>query len=98
VIIEIAQIEVKPGYAERFESGVRAARKIFSAAQGCHGVALWHSVERPSFYRLIVEWETIQHHVVTFRESPGFAAWRELVQDCFASPPQVEHQEIVSLG
>ena len=97
MITEVVQIEVKPGSAERFESGIRAARKILLAAAGCHGVTLWRSLEQPLRYRLIVEWETISHHTVTFRGSAGFAQSRELVQDCFASAPQVEHQETVPL-
>jgi heme-degrading monooxygenase HmoA len=97
MVIEIAHIEVKTGSVEKFEAGVRAAREIFLAAEGCRGMALWRSVEHDLRYRLVVEWDTLEHHTVTFRQSPGFAAWRQLVQDCFASPPQVEHQSIVPL-
>ena len=97
MIVEIAQIEVKAGSVEKFEVGVRAAREIFLAAAGCRGIKLWRSVEHQFRYRLVVEWETLQHHTVTFRQSPGFTAWRQLVQDCFASSPQVEHNEIVPL-
>jgi quinol monooxygenase YgiN len=98
MVIETAQIEVKDHCAEAFESGVRAAREIFLAAEGCRSVALWRSFEHPLRYTLVVEWETVEDHIVTFRQSPGFAAWRRLVQDCFASPPRVEHQSIVSLS
>lgn len=97
MIVEIAQIDIKTGAAERFEDGVRCARELFLSAKGCHGVTLWRSVEHPLRYRLVVEWETVEHHTVTFRGSANFAVWRNLVHEFFASPPEVEHQEFIPL-
>lgn len=98
MITEVAQIEIKPGSAERFEAGVRSARELFLAAPGCHSVALWKSVEQKLRYRLIVGWEKLEDHTVSFRGSEAFAKWRALVQDCFASAPQIEHQEEIPLS
>ncbi|MEU7467678.1 antibiotic biosynthesis monooxygenase [Streptomyces sp. NPDC044984] len=61
------------------------------AADGCDGVDLHRSVEHPTRYRLMVRWETVEHHTVTFRASEGFARWRALAGPHFAAPPQVEH-------
>ncbi|MFK0120359.1 antibiotic biosynthesis monooxygenase family protein [Streptomyces sp. NPDC090994] len=91
MITEIAQIEVEPGHEEQFEEAVAQARPHFLAADGCHGVDLHRSVEHPSRYRLMVRWETVEHHTVTFRSSEGFARWRALAGPHFAAPPQVEH-------
>jgi len=91
MITEIAQIEVGPGDEEAFEKAVARAVPHFLAAEGCHGVRLARSEEFPQRYRLLVEWETVEHHTVTFRGSEGFARWRELAGPYFAIPPVVEH-------
>ncbi|MFE2050962.1 antibiotic biosynthesis monooxygenase family protein [Streptomyces sp. NPDC059459] len=91
MITEIAQIEILPGQEEDFEKAVTEALPFFLAADGCDGVDLQRSVERPSRYRLVVRWETVEHHTVTFRASDGFARWRALAGPHFAASPQVEH-------
>ena len=48
MILEIAQIDVKPGTEKEFEAGVAKAAPLFKRAKGCHGMELQHSVEKPS--------------------------------------------------
>ncbi|CAL9389577.1 MULTISPECIES: antibiotic biosynthesis monooxygenase family protein [unclassified Streptomyces] len=91
MITEIAQIEIHPGQEQQFEEAVAKALPYFLAADGCDGVDLHRSIEHPSRYRLMVRWETVEHHTVTFRASEGFAKWRTLAGPHFATPPQVEH-------
>ncbi|MCM1943569.1 antibiotic biosynthesis monooxygenase [Streptomyces sp. G3] len=91
MITEIARIEIHPGQEREFETAVAKALPHFLAADGCDGVDLHRSVEHPSRYRLMVRWETVEHHTVTFRNSEGFAKWRALAGPHFAAPPQVEH-------
>lgn len=98
MVWEIAQIEVRPGDEAAFEKGVAAAVPLFEQAAGCHGVQLRRSVEFPGRYRLVVEWETVEHHNVDFRGSAAFTRWRELVSPYFVAPPEVEHVERVTLG
>jgi heme-degrading monooxygenase HmoA len=98
MILEIAQIDVKPGTEKEFEAGVAKAAPLFKRAKGCHGMELQHSVERPSRYRLFVQWETVENHTVDFRDSADFQEWRKLVGHCFASPPEVEHVRSVVKG
>jgi quinol monooxygenase YgiN len=91
MILEIAQIDVKPGMEEAFEKGVAAAVPLFRRARNCHGVELQRSFEKPQRYRLVVKWETVEDHMVGFRNSADFQEWRRLVGDCFERPPEVEH-------
>ena len=96
MIVEIAQIEVKPGMEKEFEMGVRAAGPLFKRAKGCSGMSLQRSHEKPRRYRLFVTWATLENHTVDFRESADFQEWRKLVSHCFASAPEVEHvKEVV---
>lgn len=91
MILEIAQIDIKPGMESEFEKGVATAAPIFRRAKGCHGMELQRSIEKPQRYRLFVEWDTVDNHNVDFRGSPDFQEWRKLVGHCFAAPPEVEH-------
>jgi heme-degrading monooxygenase HmoA len=94
MITEIAQIDVKPGTEKDFEAAVAKARPLFLRAKGGKGFELHKSIEKPSRYRLMVKWETLENHTVDFRGSEDFAAWRALAGPYFAAPPEVEHTEV----
>lgn len=96
MITEIVQIEIKPDAEKDFEAAVSRAETIFKRCQGWRSFELHRSVERPSCYRLLIKWETLENHVVDFRESSNFTEWRELVGPFFASSPEVEHTETVT--
>ena len=95
MITEIAEIDVIPGKELAFESAVAEAAALFRDAAGCHHLRLERSIELPSRYRLFVSWETVEHHMIDFRDGPQFPRWRELVSNCFAAPPRVEHSRTV---
>jgi len=98
MILEIAQIDVKPGMEAEFETGVKKAVPFFKRSKGCEGLTLQRSHEKPSRYRLFVQWGTVENHTKDFRESADFQEWRKLVGHCFASPPNVEHVTEVVRG
>jgi quinol monooxygenase YgiN len=98
MVLEIAQIDVKPGMEAEFEAGVAKAAPLFRRAKGCSGMVLQRSAEKPQRYRLFVTWATIENHTVDFRGSADFAEWRKLVGHCFASPPEVEHVQEIFRG
>jgi heme-degrading monooxygenase HmoA len=91
MVLEIAQIDVKPGLEGAFEAGVTQAMPIFRRAKGCRGMELQRSLEKPGRYRLFVSWESLEDHTVAFRGSADFQEWRKLVGHCFERPPEVEH-------
>ena len=95
MVLEIAQIDIKPGMEAEFEAGVAKAAPLFKRAKGCSSMALQKSVEKPSRYRLFVGWATVENHTVDFRGSEDFQTWRGLVGQYFAAPPEVEHTETV---
>ena len=98
MIFEIAEIEVKPNEEEAFEAAVAKATPLFQRAKGCHGMELQRSIEKPSRYRLVVKWETVEDHMVHFRNSEDFQEWRKLVGPHFAAAPVVEHTSTVVSG
>lgn len=95
MITEIAQIEIRPGEEKDFELAVGQAQGIFKRQKGWKSLELHRSIEKPSRYRLMLRWETLENHMVEFRESADFQEWRALVGAHFAAPPDVEHTNTV---
>ncbi len=96
MITEIANITIDPARAAAFEAAVAEAAPHFRTAEGCHAMRLERVVEDPALYRLVVSWASLEAHMVTFRNSPGFARWRELAGPFFVSPPVVEHWDVAA--
>lgn len=93
MFVEIAEITVTD--PEGFEAAVAEAKPFFLRAKGCHGLQLHRVVEAPDVYRLVVKWETVEYHTVTFRNSDDFQEWRRLASPFFAAPPKVTHSHDV---
>jgi heme-degrading monooxygenase HmoA len=91
MVLESAEILVKPGMEEAFEAGVREAAPLFRRARGCSGMRLQRGVENPQAYRLLVQWDTVEDHNVHFRGSEDFQEWRRLVGHCFDGAPNATH-------
>jgi len=95
VVYEMANITVQQGKNAEFEAAVAQAVPLFHRARGCSHVGLQRSVEEPNQYVLIVQWDTVEDHMVHFRESADFQEWRRLVGPYFEKPPVVGHTEVV---
>ena len=95
MVLEMAHIDVIEGKTTEFEAGVTQALPLFKRAKGCIGVELHRGVERPNHYVLMVQWQTLDDHMVHFRESADFQEWRRLVGPYFANPPSVHHTQVV---
>ena len=98
MIHEIATLEIRAGHEGAFEAAVAEAAPLFRRAQGCRSFRLERSIESPLRYRLVVGWDNVDDHMVTFRESEDFVRWRELAGPHFANPPNVEHVHTVVDG
>jgi len=90
----MARIEVIKGKEAAFEEAVEQALPLFHRAKGCKAVALHRTVEHPSHYVLLVQWENLDDHMVLFRDSEDFQTWRTLAGPFFEKPPVVTHTEI----
>lgn len=96
MIFEIAQIQIQAGMSQQFEAGVKEAVPLFQRAKGCRSMRLQRSIEQPDCYTLVVGWDSVDDHMVGFRNSEDFQQWRRLVSTYFLQPPQVHHvHEIV---
>ena len=91
MVLEHAVITVKPGTAEEFERAMVQARSVIAACRGFVSLEVRRGVETPDRYVLLVRWETLEDHMVGFRESDAFVEWRSLIGPYFESPPLVDH-------
>jgi heme-degrading monooxygenase HmoA len=95
MITEIAEIEVKAGMEAQFVSGVESCKPIFARAPGFHKLELHHSIEHPQQFLLMIQWESVAHHMEQFQKSPDFALWRAAVGEYFAAKPKLQHTQTV---
>jgi heme-degrading monooxygenase HmoA len=91
VIIEHALLPVTPGSEAAFEAAFTEASVIISSMPGCGKVSLSRSIESPSNYLLLVEWERIDDHTIGFRQSEKYQKWRGLLHHFYDPFPLVEH-------
>ena len=92
MILEVADIRIAPGQQAAFEAAIRCGiDEVISQAHGFRAARVQRGIESAERYLLMIEWETLEDHMVGFRQGPLFAQWRALVGPHFAQPPAVEH-------
>ena len=92
MILELADIRIHSGQQGAFDAAIqRGIAEVLSKSQGFIGCQVHKGIESADRYILQVSWETLENHMVDFRQSPAFAAWRAIVGPFFAGPPRVEH-------
>jgi heme-degrading monooxygenase HmoA len=91
MIIEIAQLTIRPGSERQFEAVFPAAIEVLGGSKGYLSHDLRRSMETPNRYALIVQWQTLEDHTVGFRGSPAFTQWRGYIGPYLESAPVVEH-------
>ena len=97
MILELADIRIHPGQQAAFDEAIqRGLATVISQAKGFQGFKVNKGIESPERYILQIFWATLENHTVDFRESPLFTQWRAIVGPFFASPPVVEHFELVT--
>jgi heme-degrading monooxygenase HmoA len=97
MILEVADIRIAPGQQAAFDEAIqRGVRTVISQAKGFRGWKINKGIESPERYLLMIFWDALEDHTVTFREGPLFAQWRAIVGPFFAAPPTVEHFSLLA--
>ncbi len=97
MIIELADIRIRPGQNAAFERAIEhGIATVAARAKGFQGYKMNRGIESPERYILQVFWDTLEDHTVAFRQGPLFPEWRAIVGPFATAPPAVEHFEIVS--
>jgi heme-degrading monooxygenase HmoA len=97
MILEVADVRIQPGRQAEFDKAiVHGVQSVIAKAKGYRSYQVHHCIESPERYLLMICWDTLDNHMVDFRQSPAFAQWRAIVGPFFAQPPLVEHFELLS--
>ena len=97
MILEVADIHTPEGEQAGFEQAIRLGLDtVLSKSPGFHSYELRHSIEEPTRYLLLIQWNSLEDHTVRFRESELYTEWSALVRPFFGRPPEVHHFELVA--
>ena len=97
MILELADIRIHPGQNAAFDEAIqRGLREVISKAKGFQGFKVNKGIESADRYILQIFWDTLENHTVDFRQSEAFTQWRAIVGPFFASPPVVEHFDLLA--
>ena len=91
MILETALFTIHAGQADAFLEAFARGRKFIEQSQGCHRLELRRGIEAPDTFILVVWWQALEDHTVTFKQSRNFTDWRAVAGHFFARPPVVNH-------
>jgi heme-degrading monooxygenase HmoA len=95
MILEAVVLNINPGREAEFEATFKQASALISAIEGYLSHELHRCLEKEGKYLLLVRWATLEAHTVTFRQSPEFQHWKQLLHHFYDSFPVIEHFEDV---
>lgn len=96
MILEHVDIRIDPAQAPAFEVAIeRGVTTVIAQATGFRGYKVNRSQESAGRYILMIYWDSVEDHMVGFRQSDAFTQWRAIVGPFFTQPPVMEHLELV---
>ncbi len=95
MILEVAILEVKIGLESKFIVDFKKASDYISSIKGYLNHKLKRSLEQKNKYILLVEWENLEDHTISFRESEQYQFWKKLLHHYYEPFPTVEHYETI---
>lgn len=97
MVLEHLDIRIVPGKAAEFEDAMeRGLRTVIARAEGMRGWKFRKCVETPDRYLVEIMWDTIEAHLVTYRNGRLSQEFRALVVPFFAQPPELQHFELLA--
>ena len=94
MILELAIFDIQAGQQSAFEAAFARAAEVISEASGYVAHELQRCIETDTRFMLLVRWQSLEHHLQGFRQSPAFTEWRAILSPYFASLPVVEHYTV----
>jgi heme-degrading monooxygenase HmoA len=97
VVLEQIVVTVHAGREADFEVAMeRALRTVMARAEGMRGWSLRRCVEAPDSYQVQLQWDSIEHHMVGYRQGKLAPEFRAIVLPFFAQPAEMHHFEELS--
>lgn len=89
--LQLNFLDILPGQEAEFEKTFSVAVQYLVRAEGYRDHSLHCSVETPGRYLLLVQWNSMEDHTVTFRLSPDHLLWKNLLDPFYVIRPQSVH-------
>jgi heme-degrading monooxygenase HmoA len=97
MVVEQADFRIVAGRNAEFEAALlQGLRSVLSRAKGMRGWTVEHCVEQPERYLMRIRWDSIDDHMVGYRQSPLSPQFKAMVAPFFAQPPEVIHFEALA--
>ena len=93
MILEIVTIYIKAGQEAAFEEAFKEGSKLIASSDGYISHELRRCMETKGKYVNMVRWQSVEDHMVGFRESERFQRFRAIVSPYYESPSQMNHYE-----
>lgn len=91
MVLEIAQLEIKPGQMSAFLAVMNAeGNACLAACKGCISARTLGGVEHPDRAAILVEWESLAAHEAA-RDSEPFQRFHALAGPFFGADGNVQH-------
>lgn len=91
MILERAELMVQEGHEDSFAEMMQTRGcPLLASAPGCHSVRVGRGVENQAKFILLLEWETVEHHVA-LTKTDNFAEFRQLAGPHLAGEANMEH-------
>lgn len=97
MVLEAILLQVKQGQEQQYEEAFREASIILSSAKGYISHELHRCIEVKGKYLLLVKWENLEDHTISFRQSDDYQEFKHLLHHFYEIPLSVEHFETVNL-
>ena len=91
MIQEVAILKIKPNMNQEFEAAFRQASSIIASMPGYISHSLQKCLEVDNQYLLLVNWQTLEDHTISFRQSQQYQTWKKLLHHFYDPFPIVEH-------
>lgn len=91
MILERAELTIKDGHEDFFAEMMQSSGSaLLASAPGCHSIRVGRGVENPAKFILLLEWETVEHHIA-LTKTDTFAQFRQLAAPHVAGAAHMEH-------
>ena len=91
MILEVALLNIKKDQSELFEKAMKEAQPIITSQKGFIDFTLQKCLEKENQYLLLINWETVEDHEISFRKSNDYLKWKALLHHFYEPFPVVEH-------
>jgi heme-degrading monooxygenase HmoA len=96
MVIEAVIMTIKTDRLAAFEAAMPKAAEVSASTPGYISHEILRCVETPGRYIYIIRWESIDAHLINYRQSPRRDQFRKIIEEFLDKPNFAEHYEAVT--